>query len=177
MTLSQLYLEKRKRKRSGSQAEESCWQWNLLFKKESFQKIFSAVYNSFPSVSHINKHIILQSHKHIAPTRSFNRDLHCFLLILKLRHTLFNVQIYYMYSLYPFLHFLLPSFLIFTIYSLLVFIWASLVAQRLKHLPLMWETWVRSLGQEDPLEKEMATHSVFLPGESCGLRSLAEYSP
>ena len=35
----------------------------------------------------------------------------------------------------------------------------SLVAQRLKHLPAMWGTWVRSLGQEDPLEKEMATHS------------------
>ena len=39
---------------------------------------------------------------------------------------------------------------------------ASLVAQRLKHLPIMWETWVRSLGQEDPLEKEMATHSSIL---------------
>ena len=39
---------------------------------------------------------------------------------------------------------------------------ASLVAQRLKHLPAMWETWVRSLGQEDPLEKEMATHSSIL---------------
>ena len=36
--------------------------------------------------------------------------------------------------------------------------WASLVAQRLKHLPAMWETWVWSLGREDPLEKEMATH-------------------
>ena len=36
---------------------------------------------------------------------------------------------------------------------------AFLVAQRLKHLPAMRETWVRSLGQEDPLEKEMATHS------------------
>ena len=35
----------------------------------------------------------------------------------------------------------------------------SVVAQRLKRLPAMWETWVRSLGQEDPLEKEMATHS------------------
>ena len=35
----------------------------------------------------------------------------------------------------------------------------SLVAQTLKHLPAMWETWVQSLGQEDPLEKEMATHS------------------
>ena len=36
------------------------------------------------------------------------------------------------------------------------------MAQRLKHLPAMWETWVRSLGQEDPLEKEMATHSSIL---------------
>ena len=31
-----------------------------------------------------------------------------------------------------------------------------------KHLPAMWETWVRSLGREDPLEKEMATHSSIL---------------
>ena len=38
----------------------------------------------------------------------------------------------------------------------------SLVAQRLKPLPAMQETWVRSLGQEDPLEKEMATHSSVL---------------
>ena len=42
-------------------------------------------------------------------------------------------------------------------------IWASLVAQ---NLPAMWETWVRSLGGEDPLEKGMATHSMFLPGKS-----------
>ena len=35
---------------------------------------------------------------------------------------------------------------------------ASLVVQMVKHLPAMRETWVRSLGQEDPLEKEMATH-------------------
>ena len=39
---------------------------------------------------------------------------------------------------------------------------ASLVAQRLKHLPAMWDTWVQSLGQEDPQEKEMATHSSIL---------------
>ena len=43
-----------------------------------------------------------------------------------------------------------------------VFSGASLVAQRLKRLPGMQETWVRSLGQEDPLEKEMATHSSTL---------------
>ena len=38
----------------------------------------------------------------------------------------------------------------------------SLVAQRLKCLPAMWETGVRSLGREDPLEKEMVTHSNIL---------------
>ena len=41
-------------------------------------------------------------------------------------------------------------------------VWASLVAQRVKRLPAMQETWVQSLGQEDPLEKEMATHSSTL---------------
>ena len=40
--------------------------------------------------------------------------------------------------------------------------WASLVAQLVKHLPATQETWVRSLGQEDPLEKEMETHSSIL---------------
>ena len=39
---------------------------------------------------------------------------------------------------------------------------ASLVVQRLKRLPAIWESWVRSLGQEDPLEKEMVTHSSIL---------------
>ena len=40
--------------------------------------------------------------------------------------------------------------------------WASLVAQKVKHLPAMRETQVRSLSQEDPLEKEMATDSSTL---------------
>ena len=44
----------------------------------------------------------------------------------------------------------------------LKYLWASLVAQLVKNLPAMWETWVRSLGQEDPLEKEMTTHSSSL---------------
>ena len=39
---------------------------------------------------------------------------------------------------------------------------ASLVTQMVKRLPTVQETWVRSLGQEDPLEKEMATHSSAL---------------
>ena len=40
--------------------------------------------------------------------------------------------------------------------------WASLVAQLVKNPPAMWETWVRSLGWEDPLEKGKATHSNIL---------------
>ena len=42
---------------------------------------------------------------------------------------------------------------------------ASLVAQRSKRLPAVRETWVRSLGREDPLEKEMATHSSTIAWE------------
>ena len=40
--------------------------------------------------------------------------------------------------------------------------WASLVAQLVKNQPTMRETWVRSLGCKDPLEKGMATHSSIL---------------
>ena len=40
--------------------------------------------------------------------------------------------------------------------------WASLVTQMVKNLPAMQETWVPSLGREDPLEKGMATHSSIL---------------
>ena len=40
--------------------------------------------------------------------------------------------------------------------------WASLVAQLVKNLPAMWETWVRSLGWEAPLEKGRATNSSIL---------------
>ena len=40
--------------------------------------------------------------------------------------------------------------------------WVSLVAQVVKNPPAMWETWVRYLGWEDPLEKEKATHSSIL---------------
>ena len=50
-----------------------------------------------------------------------------------------------------------PSISIFTADSL-----ASLVAQSVKNLPAVQETWVQSLGREDPLEKEMATHSSIL---------------
>ena len=43
-----------------------------------------------------------------------------------------------------------------------LFTWAPLEAQMVKNLPAMQETWVRSLVQEDPLEKEMAIHSSIL---------------
>ena len=43
--------------------------------------------------------------------------------------------------------------------------WASLVAQLVKNLPAMKETWVRSLGWEEPLEKGKATTPVFLHGK------------
>ena len=45
------------------------------------------------------------------------------------------------------------------------YIWASLMAKLVKNLPAMQETQVQSLGQEDPLEKEMATHSSILAWE------------
>ena len=54
---------------------------------------------------------------------------------------------------------------------------ASLVAQIVKNLPAMQEIQVQFLGWEDLLEKGMITHSVFLPGESHGQRSLMGYSP
>ena len=46
--------------------------------------------------------------------------------------------------------------------QILVDLRASLVSQTVKNQPAMLETWVRSLGWEDPLEKEMATHSSTL---------------
>ena len=44
-------------------------------------------------------------------------------------------------------------------------IWASLVAQMINNLPAVQETWIRSLGQEDSLQKRMATHSSILAWE------------
>ena len=46
--------------------------------------------------------------------------------------------------------------------TILLYYWVSLVAQTVKNLPTMQETWVQSLGQEDPLDKGMATHSSIL---------------
>ena len=51
------------------------------------------------------------------------------------------------------------------------------MALTVKYLSAMQETRVRSLGQEDPLEKGMATHSSILDGKSHEQRNLADYSP
>ena len=51
------------------------------------------------------------------------------------------------------------------------------MAQRLKRLPAMWETWVRSLGQKIPWRRKWQATPVFLPAESHGRRSLEGYSP
>ena len=53
-------------------------------------------------------------------------------------------------------------FIISNMLLLCIFCGASLVAQTVKHLPTVLETQVQSLGREDPLEKEMATHSSIL---------------
>ena len=45
---------------------------------------------------------------------------------------------------------------------MVIYSWASLMAQLVKNQPLMQETWVRSLGREDPLEKGMAIYSTIL---------------
>ena len=52
-----------------------------------------------------------------------------------------------------------------------------LVAQMVKNLPAMWETWVRSLGWEDPLEKGMVTHSRILASRIPWGEALTGYSP
>ena len=54
---------------------------------------------------------------------------------------------------------------------------ASLVAQTRKNLPAVQKTQVRSLGWENPLEKEWPPTPVFLPGEFHGRRSLMGHSP
>ena len=54
---------------------------------------------------------------------------------------------------------------------------SCLMAQTVKHLLTMWETWVRSLDREDPLRRKWQPTPVLLPGKSHGWRSLVGYSP
>ena len=59
----------------------------------------------------------------------------------------------------------------------LTFVWASLVAQVVKNLHAVWETWFRSLDWEDPLEEGMTAHSSIHAWRIPWQRSLAGYSP
>ena len=54
---------------------------------------------------------------------------------------------------------------------------ASLVAQMVKRLSTMWETWVRALGWEDPQRRKWQPTPALLPDKFCGLRRLVGYSP
>ena len=55
--------------------------------------------------------------------------------------------------------------------------WASLVAQAVKNLPVMQEIWAWFLGREDPLEKDMATHSSILAWRIPWTEEPGSYSP
>ena len=55
--------------------------------------------------------------------------------------------------------------------------WASLVAQMVKNLPVMLKTWVQSLGRENPLEKAVATHSSILAWRIPWTEEPGGYSP
>ena len=57
------------------------------------------------------------------------------------------------------------------------FLGVSLVAWKVKSLPAMWETQVRFLGQKDPLEKEMATHSSILAWKTPRTEEFGGYNP
>ena len=72
-------------------------------------------------------------------------------------HVIFCVPVIYDRDIQRFLCFLIRK-----VISIVLTFCASLVAQTAKRLPTMRETWVRSLGWEDPVEKEMATHSSTL---------------
>ena len=63
------------------------------------------------------------------------------------------------------------------IFVVFLSIFYSLVAQSVNSLPSMWETWVQSLGQEDPLEKDMETHSSILAWRIPWTEEPVGYSP
>ena len=79
--------------------------------------------------------------------------------------------------MFRFVFFPLSTFRVNSFYLGMLLAWASPVAEMVKNLPAVQETWVGSLGREDPLEKEMATHSILawrIPGteEPGGLQSV-----
>ena len=96
--------------------------------------------------------------------------LHCKQILYSLSHqvaSLLKVNVYFEEK---------PSTLYKLIFLKILYMYIYQVAQVEKNLPEVQKTQVQSMGQEHPFEKGMATHSVFLPGEFLGQRSLEGYS-
>ena len=64
---------------------------------------------------------------------------------------------------------------LFLCFDVVLLVWASLVAQMVKNLPVMWETWVQTLGPKIPWRREWQPTPIFLPGEFHGQRSQGEF--
>ena len=94
-----------------------------------------------------------------------------------LRRDLWNTVYIFMWSLFAYLVHLVWLLLRESAMSNTLLTNVSLVAQAVKNPPAMWETWVQSLGCEDPLKEGMATHSSTLAWNPHGQRSLVGYSP
>ena len=107
----------------------------------------------------------------ILPTQGSNPGLlHCKQMLYSLSHqvaSLLKVNVYFEEK---------PSTLYKLIFLKILYMYIYQVAQVEKNLPEVQKTQVQSMGQEHPFEKGMATHSVFLPGEFLGQRSLEGYS-
>ena len=69
------------------------------------------------------------------------------------------------------------QYLSLSLFQIPVFQMTSLVAQTVKRLSTMWETWVQSLGRKIPLRRKWQPTPVLLPGKSHGWKSLVGYSP
>ena len=116
--------------------------WKWLSHVRLFSTSWNSRWNSLGQNTGVGSCFLLQG---IFPTQGSNPDLlHCRQILYQqsqqgspaLFHSFYRLVIFYC-----------------------VYIWASLVAQMVKNLPAVQEIWVPSLGREDPLEKEMATHS------------------
>ena len=94
---------------------------------------------------------------------SVDGQLDCFHILAIIHNAAMNIMMHvsFLISIWGFFFFLVICPAV-KLVGHMVVIWASLVAQVVKNPPAMWETWVQSLGWEDPLEEGMATHSSVL---------------
>ena len=104
----------------------------------------------------------------IFPTQGLNPGLpHCKRILYQLSYP-YSITLYNISTVCCGIFWFVPSHISSKLWALaltcwyLPSFWASLVAQTVKNLLAMWETWVQSLGWEDPLEKFIATHSSIL---------------